>query len=89
MRSLLTAISEGDEAQSALAAKALASVVGGTPALQEVLLDAGGEDVLVRHLDAPKTPQADERQSEDRFPHAFLMLCICAASIAAAWYAIT
>ena len=57
LRSLLAAIDRGSDAQSALAAKALGSVVRSTPALQEVLLDAGGADVLIRHLDA--TPQAD------------------------------
>ncbi len=54
----------GSEAQSALAAKALGSVVRGTPALQEVLLDAGGADVLIRHLDAQETAQADKETGE-------------------------
>lgn len=62
---LLAAIDGGNEAQSALAAKALGSVVRGTPALQEVLLDAGGADVLIRHLDAPETPQADMDRGEN------------------------
>ena len=69
LNALLAAIDVEDEAQSALAAKALASVVRSTPALQEVLLDAGGADVLIRHLNAPEMPQADaesEEKGEDR-----------------------
>jgi len=61
---LLAAIDKGDEAQSALAAKALASVIRGTQALQEVLLDAGGTNVLMRHLEAPETHRADENKGE-------------------------
>ncbi len=64
MNLLLAAIDKGDEAQSALAAKALASVISGTQALQEVLLDAGGTDVLMRHLEAPEVPRADEDKGE-------------------------
>ena len=67
VRSLLAAIGEGSQAQSALAAKALASVVGGTPSLQEVLLDSGGANVLTRHLDAPQTPQADTTKGEGSY----------------------
>lgn len=65
LKALLAAVDEEDEAQSALAAKALASVVCGTPALQEVLLDAGGADVLIRHLDAPEMPQTDEKNKRE------------------------
>ena len=64
LKSLLAAIDGDDEAQSLLAAKALASVVGGAPALQEMLLDAGGPEVLIRNLDAPAMAQTDADKRE-------------------------
>ena len=64
MKTLMAAVAEGDEARGALAARALAAVVRGTPALQEMLLDSGGAPILVEQLDAPEGSQPDEDKGE-------------------------
>ena len=64
VKTLMAAIAEGDEARGALAARALAAVVHGTPALQEMLLDTGGAPFLVEQLDAPEGSQPDEDKGE-------------------------
>ena len=64
MKTLIAAIAEGDEARGALAARALAAVVRGTPALQEMLLDSGGAPFLAGQLDAPEGSQPDEDKGE-------------------------
>lgn len=64
MKALLAAIEGPDEATGALAAKALTGVISGTPALQELLLDAGGAPVLIRQLDAPNATPTEAEDSK-------------------------